>query len=187
MSSVATPLLTTADLLAIPDDGRERWLIRGELREGTMTVRNRWHSRVLANIVFYLKYWIKQSGAPGVVYAGEAGVILSHDPATTVGVDVAYVSENISSRQFGKTTLIDGPPILAVEILSPSDTNQAVNEKVFAYLSAGVKLVWVADPDFQSIRVYEPGKPPVMFSGEQEISGEPHLSGFAVKVSAFFE
>jgi Uma2 family endonuclease len=187
MSSVATPLLTTSDLLAIPDDGRERWLIRGELREGTMTVRNRWHSRVLALICHHLVAWKIAHRQEGEVLAGEAGIILAHDPATTVGVDVAYISREVSSCQLGKTTLIDGPPILAVEILSPSDTNQAVNEKVFAYLSAGVKLVWVADPDFQSIRVYEPGKPPAMFSGEQEISGESHLPGFAVKVSALFE
>jgi Uma2 family endonuclease len=187
MSSVATPLLTTADLLAIPDDGRERWLIRGELREGTMTVRNRWHSRVLAMICHHLLAWKMANQQNGEVLAGEAGIILSHDPETTVGVDVAYVSHEVSSRQFGKTTLIDGPPILAVEILSPSDTNQAVNEKIFAYLSAGVKVVWVADPDFQTIRAYEPGKPPVMFSGKQEVTAEPHLPGFAVQVSALFE
>ena len=29
----ATPLMTTEELLAMPDDGVERWLIRGELRE----------------------------------------------------------------------------------------------------------------------------------------------------------
>ena len=53
MATAAT-LMTTEELLAMPDDGVERWLIRGELREKRppeggppMTVRNRYHSRVL--------------------------------------------------------------------------------------------------------------------------------------------
>jgi hypothetical protein len=28
----ATSLMTTEELLALPDDGKERWLIRGQLR-----------------------------------------------------------------------------------------------------------------------------------------------------------
>ncbi len=52
MATAATAKLTEADLLAIPDDGVERWLIRGELRKkypeepgATMTVRNRHHCK----------------------------------------------------------------------------------------------------------------------------------------------
>ena len=32
MSTLASRLLTTADLLAMPEDGMDRYLIRGELR-----------------------------------------------------------------------------------------------------------------------------------------------------------
>ena len=39
-------LMTTEELLAIPEDGTDRWLIAGELRERPMTRRNRFHSRV---------------------------------------------------------------------------------------------------------------------------------------------
>ena len=44
------PTVTTEQLLAMPDDGMERWLIRGELREKPMTVRNRFHSRALIRV-----------------------------------------------------------------------------------------------------------------------------------------
>jgi len=40
MSTVST-LMTTEQLLALPDDGKERELIRGELREREMTRRNK--------------------------------------------------------------------------------------------------------------------------------------------------
>ena len=47
MGTTATKSMTTEDLLAIPDDGRRRWLIKGELHEELdpggpeMTTRNR--------------------------------------------------------------------------------------------------------------------------------------------------
>jgi len=33
MNAVATPLMTTEEMLALPDDGTERWLIHGELHD----------------------------------------------------------------------------------------------------------------------------------------------------------
>lgn len=47
MTTVTEPeILTTEQLDAMPEDGMERWLIRGQLREGEMTNRNRGHSRI---------------------------------------------------------------------------------------------------------------------------------------------
>ena len=47
-------LLTTQELLAIPDDGKERWLIRGGLREKQMILRNQAHGRVEGTIAYLL-------------------------------------------------------------------------------------------------------------------------------------
>jgi len=46
--------MTTEELLALPEDGVDRYLIRGLLREKPMTKRNRWHTRVEARIVYLL-------------------------------------------------------------------------------------------------------------------------------------
>lgn len=43
-------LMTTEEMLALPENGVERWLIRGQLREKPMALRNRWHSRVLMRL-----------------------------------------------------------------------------------------------------------------------------------------
>src|SRR6266542_2614322 len=89
--------ITTEQLLAMPDDGKERWLIDGELREKEMTRRNRGHSRVEATIAYLLNRWLeKQSSPRGEVLVGEAGVRLRRNPDTTVGVDVAYVSAQVA-------------------------------------------------------------------------------------------
>ena len=46
-----------------------------------------------------------------------------HDPDTTVGIDVTYISAEVMVRQTEDSTLVDGVPTLVVEILSPSDTD----------------------------------------------------------------
>ena len=49
--SIAEPrLMTVEELDAMPEDGKERWLIKGEPREKEMTHRNRDHSRVEGNL-----------------------------------------------------------------------------------------------------------------------------------------
>jgi Uma2 family endonuclease len=180
-------LLTTDDLLALPDDGKERWLIRGELREKVMTKRNRFHATLEARIAQLIGEWVDRQPAPrGEVCSGEVGCILQHDPDTTVGIDVAYFSADVLGRQNEKTSLVDGVPVLAVEILSPNDTVEEIDSKVEAYLSAGVALVWIVNPRLRTVQVYRPGTEPVLFNLSQELSAEPHLPGFRVPVARVF-
>ena len=142
MPATLTPTkMTTAELLAMPDDGMERWLIDGELREKPMTVRNRFHSRLTIRIGKLLDNWFDAQPKPrGEVLGGEAGVRLSKDPDSTVGIDVMYIDAETVARQTDDTTLVAGVPVLAVEILSPSDTNEEIDEKMDKYRSVGVPL-----------------------------------------------
>jgi Uma2 family endonuclease len=187
MATVAVPL-TAEELLAMPNDGMERWLIAGELRERPMTVRNRFHSRAMIRVGKFLDNWLDEQSPPrGQVLGGEVGVRLSRDPETMVGVDVVYVSAEVVVRQTHETTLIDGVPTLAVEILSPNDTIEEIHEKISVYQSAGVPLVWVLNPYDRTVKVYQPDTQPISFNVSQELSGEPHLSGFRVPVARLFE
>jgi Uma2 family endonuclease len=182
----ATEPMTTEQMLALPDNGMERWLIRGQLREKPMAVRNRWHSRIMARATRFLDVWLDQQPEPrGLVLCGEAGVRLKRDPDSTVGVDVAYVSAEVAARNPDDTTLIDGPPILAVEILSPNDTQDEIEEKIDQYLAAGVALVWSINPR-RTVTIYRPNQEPQFFTAGQELSGEPHLPGFRVAVADLF-
>ncbi len=192
--TAAPKLMTTEELLALPDDGVDRWLIRGQLREKRpqpggppMTVRNRTHSRIMVRVSKFLDNWLDQQPEPrGRVLCGEAGVKLPRDPQTTVGIDVAYVSAEVMARQSDDTTLIDGVPILAVEILSPSDTQEEIDEKLDDYRAAGIPLVWVIDPHDRTVTIYRPDAELEVVNVTQELSGEPHLPGFRVAVAQLF-
>ena len=195
MSTAIPPkLMTIEEFEALPDDGIDRELIRGELRirgvaeVNGMTRRNRFHAGTEATLAKIIGNWIDQQPPPrGKVYSGEVGCILSRDPDTTVGIDVAYISAQSLDRQTSDTTMIEGPPVLAVEILSPSDKLENVNEKVDEYLASGVSLVWVVDPHFQTVTVFQSGVEPELFNKQQTLTAAPHLPWLSIDVKAIFE
>lgn len=188
MTAVATKLMTTEELLAMPDDGVERWLIRGELREGGMTCRNRYHARVTTCVSYYLEAWRLQQPEPrGSVLSGEAGVRLREDPETTAGIDVVYISAELAAKQPEDSTLIVGVPDLVAEVQSPSDKLNETHEKIDEYLDAGVKVVWILNPYVRTVTVFRPGEEPELFNAKQELTAEPVLPGFRVQVAKLFE
>lgn len=188
MSVLSSTQPVTADQLwAMPDDGKERWLINGELREEEMTRRTRGHSRVESRIAHLLWMWLESQPEPrGEVLSGEAGLRLRRNPDTLVGIDVAYVSAETLAQNPHDERYIDGVPMLAVEILSPSDKQDKITDKVRSYLQAGTPLVWVVDPGFETITVYRPDAAPQLFNVTQTLSADPHLPGFSVAVAEVF-
>ncbi len=184
---IDAPLMTTEELLALPNDGIDRWLIEGQLREKPMTVRNRVHSRIMVRIAKFLDNWADAQPMPrGQVLCGEAGCRLHRDPDTTVGIDVVYIAASLAHQESAETTLIDGVPTLAVEILSPSDRFEEIGDKIDDYLSAGVALVWIVNPHDQTVTIHRPDAAPELVNVLQELSAEPHLAGFRVAVKEIF-
>src|SRR5439155_2899477 len=45
-------------------------------------------------------------------------------------------------------------PDLAVEVLSPGDLASEIERKVLEYLSAGVRVVWVVNPEFRTVTIH---------------------------------
>lgn len=186
--TTATTLMTSEEFMALPDDGIERDLIRGELRERGMTRRNKNHSSAEPTIAHRLLQWLETQPEPrGKVFSGEGGFRIERDPDTTIGIDVAFASAATVKATPPESKFIEGAPVLAVEILSPSDSQEDVLEKVQLYLAAGVKLIWVVEPVFRTVLVYRPDAEPEMFNSTQEINAEPHLPGFRVRVEKLFE
>ncbi len=181
-------LLTSEEFDALPDDDDvERWIINGRLYERPMTRRSFPHSRTEANIAYCLKRWLDQQPTPpGLVLSGEAGFRLRREPTTNVGIDVAYVTTEQMAATSPNASVIEGPPMLAVEIMSPSDTFGDTASKIEAYLQAGVSLVWRAEPALKFLTVFRLDAPPKSFSLGDDLTAEPHLPGFRVAVSEIF-
>ncbi len=181
--------LTLAEFFALPpDDGVDRELIRGELRERPMTKRNRFHAKTEATLSYLLKAWLATQSSPsGDLYSGEVGCILRHEPASNVGIDVAFFSAATVAAQTAETTMLDGVPVLAVEILSPSDRLEDLAEKIELYLEVGGSVIWLVDPRFKTVTVYRSDAEPQLFNITQSLADQPGLSGLQLAVKDIFE
>ncbi len=187
-STLMSQTMTTEQLLAMPEDGVDRELIRGQLKETPVTKRNRFHSLAVARVTRLLDEWLDSGSIPGgEVHSGDVGTILRRDPDTTVGIDVALFSADVVASQTGRTTLIEGVPLMAVHILSPADTVEDVRDKVLEYLAAGVSMVWIVDPYFQTVQVHRAAVPPETFNRDHHVSGSNILPGLTIAVAEIFQ
>ena len=190
--------MSAQEFLALPDDGIHRELVRGRVREDRelweggkrgsgVTVRNRFHSRIVIRVGQMLANWMDLQPEPrGEVVGGEAGFLLMGTRESLVGIDVAVVPAELVASTDPEQKLYHGPPLLAVEVLSPNDTHEEIAEMVSSYLQAG-SVVWVIDPDLRTITVYRPTGDVETLSVRQELSGDAYLPGFRVSVGRLFE
>jgi Uma2 family endonuclease len=182
-------LMTEGEFLALPeDDGTHRELIRGGLRERPSTFRGFAQAILLGTVGYQLRSWVKCQTEPrGCVVGAEALIRLRANPPTLVGVDVAYIAAESKPAGSRKAKYMDGPPVLVVEVLSPTDEYEDFTDKIAEYLDAGVPIVWVVDPSFSTVTVYRPDAKPQLFNADQEITAEPHLPGLRFAVAELFE
>ncbi len=189
MPAPASPQMTVEEFLALPPDAAvERWLIDGELRERpAMPTRNRYHARATTQTAKCLGNWLDAQPEPrGEVLTGDAGFRLPDESATLFGLDVAYVSAATLTKTPANSTIVHGLPELAVEILSPSDTVEIIQEKLRKLLAAGTPLVWHLDTYQRTVTAYRPNAEPRLYAASQALDAEPVLPGFRAAVAALF-
>ena len=188
ISAPSKPRAMIDDLLAMPEDGKQYWLIGGQIVEMGLTQRNKHHTRAEARVARCLLNWSDERPKPrGSVHSGEAGVIFDED--YTVGIDVLYLSPEQAARNANddQSTMIVGAPTLAVEILSPSNTMAIIHKKIDTYLAHGVAVVWLVDTHFRTVTIHRPQRPSVMLNSTEELDGSPELPGFRIAVAQLFD
>lgn len=77
-------------------------------------------------------------------------------------------------------------PDLVVEVLSPGNSGNEVDEKLDEYLSAGIPLVWIVNPERRRIRAFRQDGTHHLFHAADVIEHEPTLPGFRLVVGDVF-
>lgn len=186
--STSTSRMTVEEFLALPDDPNvRRELIHGELREETVTTRNPRHAGCVTKLAAALENWRTASKLEHVyIGTGDVRCRLPDTEETLVGIDVGVFIGNEGIRQVSDDSQLTVAPVLAVEVLSSTDTHESVREKIRLYLSAGVAQVWIADPDFHVVTVYRRDRQPSSRNSDEVLTGDPELAGFNVRVVSLF-
>ena len=107
------------------------------------------------------------------------------DPTKVRKPDASFVS---TARL--PATMPDGnlkvAPDLAVEVISPTDEAQEVEQKVADYRSAGVKLVWLLYPKTKTVLVRRLDRTCAELDETGTLDGEDVVPGFTCPVADLF-
>ena len=190
MSIATTAPVTLEEFLrleAAAPEGVTLELIDGEIVESLMSVRSPKHSQALARISQHLLNWLEtHPSLVGSINVGDVRCRLQRDPDRIVGIDAGVWLGSEFVEPPDNPPLYDAPPVVAIEVLSPSDTHEGVTDKLFLYLSSGVTQVWMVDPDLKTVMIHRPDADQELFSSRQILTAEPDLPGFSVPVAQLF-
>lgn len=145
-----TSLMSADELLRLPDDGYRYELVRGELRK--MSPAGTRHSVIGAEILASLSAYVKANRL-GKVTGADGGFLVARNPDTVLAPDVGFIR---GERAVITDRFFDGPPDLAIEVISPSDTYTEVEEKTQEWLGAGTRAVVVVNPRRNTVKVHRP-------------------------------
>lgn len=180
---VSTRLMTAEDLERLPDDDNRYELVRGELIP--MTPVNLRHHRVTGNVYGPLQVYVAQRGL-GVV-GGEGGFVLSREPDTVLAPDIAFVRADRWPQGDAEDHLGYFSPDLAVEVRSPSESMRSLLAKAQTYVDAGVRLVWLVDPNSRTVIVLPPDTEPQTLAEGDVLDGGAVVPGYRVPVADVFQ
>jgi len=130
--------LDYSDLVASPDDGKRYELVRGDL---FVTPSSRpQHQRISKRLMLLLVAYF-EGRSIGEIFAAPTDVILTNRDVFVPDLLVVSDPQHVTKRG------IEGPPLLVVEILSPSTRKRDRGLKARRYAELGVEHYWIVDPE----------------------------------------
>lgn len=157
-------------------------IVYGEIKERSMP--SPVHGRIQLKIGAKLLSHVEENNL-GVVYTEthfEFAEKLSRVP------DVAFVSfGRFPESGEDDTSRWHIAPDLAVEVISPTDDYEDVQEKITEYFTFGVLQVWIVSPESRTLTVYFSRTNVKILTETDELTGEEILPGFKLNLSEIFQ
>jgi Uma2 family endonuclease len=171
------------DLLALPNE-RDLELLHGELVERTMGNE----SVFIAGQIFNLIFTHVRAHRLGWAFSDGAGYILCINGQDTVRKpDTSFVSfQRLPAQSEVPRGYYKLSPDLAVEVISPNDLAEEVDQKINDYLAAGVQLVWEVHPTSRTVSIHRADSSATRLKETDNLDGEAVLPGFQCRVSELF-
>ncbi len=181
-AGLAIQNVTPEQLAAMPDR-KDFELVDGQLVERRMGNKSSWVATQIAKL---LGNYVDEHNL-GWVFTSEAGYRLdpSH-PNTLRKPDVSFVRFGRLPNEEPADAYDNLAPDWAIEVLSPGDTVLELEEKIDEYLGAGVRLVWVVNPDLKVVKVHVANSPIEEYRVGDELTGGDVMPGFRCPVSLVF-
>jgi Uma2 family endonuclease len=132
-----------------------------------------------AEITFQVQSWTRQDQT-GVAFDSSGGFKLPN--GATRSPDAAWVRRvrlAVLTRE-EKQKFLPLCPDFVIELRSPTDNLQAVQDKMQEYLDNGAQLGWLIDPLTRRVHVYLPQRQPQILEAPDTVSADPLLHSFTL-------
>ena len=140
------------------------------------------HGGIAARLIIRLGNYVESNNL-GELYS-EASFVIGQNERIP---DVAFVAAGRIPLEGEPASMWPMAPDLAIEVISPNDIYMKVMSKMEDYFAAGVKQVWLVDPELRIISVYRSLSNVTIFTGEQELVSEDLLPGFRCRLNEIFK
>ncbi|MFN8506439.1 MAG: Uma2 family endonuclease [Dehalococcoidia bacterium] len=174
--------MTLDEFLALPEEKPYLEFVNGEVQAKAMP--NEKHGAVVAQLIIAIGIYLRQHA--------EARIVTEVRHATVSNVDQRVFLPDINvtpSTQYSgppRTGLVRQHPAFAIEVLSPEDRPGRVADRVQFYLRNGTALLWLVDPEDESITVFRPGAEAQTAVAGDTLDAAPVLSAFSLDVAGLF-
>jgi len=179
-------LLTVADLAAMPN-ALPSGDVGYELDDGRLIVTpppGNEHGLVQSEFAAELVVHVRAKSL-GRVWV-ETGVVLWRNPDRCVGPDLCFIAQHRLPPQVSPEGYLETIPDLVVEIGSKNDTRAFLKRKANDYLKAGVRLVWVVEPQDQSVTEYRPNSATQQYDAAATLCCDDIVPGFQLPLAQLF-
>ncbi len=141
------------------------------------------HGLIGSNAGYFIRKYL-EANPIGHCFNSDTGFILSMEPSIVRAPDVSFVrTERLPDVPTG---YIPVPPDIAMEIVSPTDRFNDVQQKVRDYLEAGTTVIWLIQPRTRSLTIYRKSSPPSELSENDDLTDQELLPGFEIPVARLF-
>ncbi len=147
MTTTGTKRLTFEEWQALPETKQRCEVVDGVLTmpPGPLLGEHQWVSN---EILVALNPFLRATGL-GIVLSAPSDVMIQREPLRVRQPDILVLNEELTgvmrpSDLVGRRFL-ESPPLLVVEVISPSNTRRDVAEKLVDYRSIGIPECWLAD------------------------------------------
>lgn len=182
MRDSTTVLMDPDDLLTMPD-GERYELVNGIPKERGMGAKAGEIGLLIAGALLTFV----RANKLGRVYTSEAGyVCFPGKPKSVRFPDVSFVRADRVPGGRSPDGYFDIRPDLAVEVISPNDLYEDVEEKLTDYRDAGIPLVWVVSPRAKTVLVRRLDGSASVLPETGELSGEDVVPGFTCGIADLF-
>ena len=138
-----------------------------------------------ATIVHRLKAWAQETGR-GVVSGPDGGFKLPD--GSRMAPDAAWFErQRWQAAQVPDARFPVFAPEFIIELRSPSDRRQTLEEKMQSWVANGVLLGWLVDPIERTVTIYRPGREAELVQNPAVVAGDGPLEGFLLPLAGIFD